>query len=249
MKLKNFFRYKNGLALGLSKPDQPAVAKLWNGLVFSGGHRKQMLDIIEEVAFRDDYHLSEIEGKHDVIFDIGANIGAFSICASRKAKKVYSVEAFPPIYDVFKKNIALNGITHIEAINCAVSGEDGTLEMVKGTSIGGNIVFDLISEDTDLKDVATVSVEKFKLATIFEKYGIDHIDLMKIDCEGSEGDIIRAMTDEQILITDKYALEFHDNVSSMKNDEIAERFKNVGYVVNLHHDGGDFGMIYATKPK
>lgn len=247
MKLKNVFRYKNGLALLFTKKDQPATAKLWNGLVFSGSHRKELLDIIEELAFRDDYHLNDIKGKLDVIFDIGANIGAFSICASRKAKKVYSVEAFPPIYEQFKKNVAANGCGHIEAIHCALSDTDGELEMVKGTSMGGNIVYDLIADDPNLKDVETVSVAKYKMATIFKKYGLTKIDLMKIDCEGSEGDIIRGMSDEEMLVTKKYAIEFHDNVSSLKHEEIVERFESLGYQCAVREDESVYGMIYASR--
>lgn len=247
MKLKDIFRYKNFVSLYFKDKHVPAEAHLWNGSIFSGSHKNEMLDIIEDVIFRDVYKINKISGRCNVIIDIGANIGAFSITTSKICNKVYAFEPFPPVYEIFKKNIKLNNCKNIEAVKCAVSSSDGEVDIVKGTSLGGNVVYDLIADSNHAKSFEKYSVVKMKLSTIFEKYKITQVDLMKIDCEGSEGDIISSLDDKEILLTKKYAIEFHNKVSSMNHNEILSRLNELDYSCELKHDGGDFGIIYAVR--
>ena len=59
--------------------------------------------------------------KEDIVFDIGAFVGGFTIPAAKRAKKVYAFE--PIYYEELKKNVALNNLenTRVWAIALGAS--------------------------------------------------------------------------------------------------------------------------------
>lgn len=71
----------------------------------------------------------EIKNK-EVIVDIGAHIGFFSIYAAKNAKngKVFSFEPSKENYILLDKNVKLNNLSNIKLFNSAVSGKDGKIE-------------------------------------------------------------------------------------------------------------------------
>lgn len=63
------------------------------------------------------YNMNDLK-PDDVVLDLGANIGAFSLPASTKCKHVYAIE--PLYYDVLRKNCELNSIKNISVLPCAI---------------------------------------------------------------------------------------------------------------------------------
>lgn len=107
-----------------------------------------------------DYDTKDIRPS-DIVLDIGANIGGFSLDICKKVHSVYAVE--PLFIDKLNRNIELNNAKNINVIPCALgSGEidityNGLSRKVIGLSLG-----DII------------------------KLCGDHIDFLKCDCEGAE---------------------------------------------------------------
>jgi hypothetical protein len=61
------------------------------------------------------------------LFDVGANVGLFTIFAKRTNPDliVYAFEPIKATYDVLVKNIALHGLTEVRLHNHAIGREDG----------------------------------------------------------------------------------------------------------------------------
>lgn len=248
MTLKDTARYRNFLSLLFLPKGSPATARLWNGLQFSGSNKKEMLNIIEEICFRDDYRMRALEAQNmGVVIDVGANIGVFSVLAATRAAKVYAFEPFPPVFEYLNQNISLNHSRNIEAFNSAVGAEEGKVEIMKGTSLGGNIATSLIPTADRLSDTEVCLVEQTTLASFYRSRGIERVDFLKMDCEGGEGYIFAGLSDEDIRRSRRYAIEFHDNVSSLKHEEISARLNHCGFTCDLVWDGSHFGYIHATR--
>ncbi|HWQ96222.1 MAG TPA: FkbM family methyltransferase, partial [Candidatus Methylomirabilis sp.] len=98
--------------------------------------------------------------KDDIVLDIGANVGAFSIFISNTVKQVYAVE--PALPNVLKHNIKLNNIKNITVFEKALGDGELNIEWRGKHKISGN-----------------------SLAEIIELCG-GHIDVLKCDCEGGE---------------------------------------------------------------
>ena len=125
-------------------------------------HVNDQLFSINEVLT--DYHFSDIRPT-DIVLDIGANIGAFTLFASKKAKHVFSVE---PLYtDILRKNIAKNNIKNVTVLELGVG--DGNEHLIKY----GN----------RSKKITTTS-----FSNLLQMCN-NQIDFLKCDCEGGEWSI------------------------------------------------------------
>jgi FkbM family methyltransferase len=110
-----------------------------------------------------DYPIDSIESG-DVVLDLGACIGAFSLPASRRGKKIYAVEPVKPLRDLLEKNIRLNGIGNIEVMPFAIGSSSGR----------GKVSFEGVAS----------SCEYISSEELISRVG--KVDVLKLDCEGAE---------------------------------------------------------------
>jgi FkbM family methyltransferase len=152
-----------------------------------------------------------------VIFDIGANTGVYSLIA-KSLNPTSEVYAFEPVKRVFQKlegNKKLNSFD-ISCFEEALSNSDGEAT-----------IFDTAAEHTYSVTVnknttaanAEVIPTKIKIArldTVIEKFGIKHIDLMKIDVETHEPEVLEGMG--------RYLKEFNPSILiEILDDAVGEK--------------------------
>lgn len=68
---------------------------------------------LKEVIVDDQYRTKKMINKQDVVIDIGAAIGDFSILAAQKAKKVIAYECNDERVSLMKKNLKINKVTNV----------------------------------------------------------------------------------------------------------------------------------------
>jgi FkbM family methyltransferase len=119
------------------------------------------------------------------VYDIGANVGFFSLLASRLAGSggiVYAFEPQPRNVRLLEFHRAANGITNLRILDAAVSARDGVAQFqsAKGPAMGS------LAESGEYA-VTTVTVDSF---------ASDHRppDVMKIDVEGAEVEVLTGAT-------------------------------------------------------
>ena len=104
----------------------------------------------------------------EVILDVGANDGLYSLAArvANKQAKIISAEPLDFILDRFKKNVKENSITNIEILPFAFSNYIGDAEMYvpKGTDYirSATVNDNLLSRPKDKIDVIKVRVDTVK---------------------------------------------------------------------------------------
>lgn len=128
----------------------------------------------------------------DVVYDLGANVGFFSVLAARfvgPEGKVYAFEPLPACVEKIKKNAALNGFTQIEAIEAAVSSKVGSAQLyVSGVSAHSSLIDATNRRDSDTIEIALTTVDEF--LRIGERRPPN---LVMIDVEGAEIEALRGM--------------------------------------------------------
>lgn len=159
----------------------------------------QDLVIVDDVYYSDCYKLGIIpttiqEAK--VVVDIGAHIGTFAkrIHEANPSAKIVCVEACPENLEALKANVG----SFATIVHAACTYEDGELGLLNAvrpncTSTGGSIVKP-IEQVGDLAEGEywpdRRPVPKVTLEQLGERYGFSQIDLLKLDCEGSEMSIL-----------------------------------------------------------
>ena len=49
----------------------------------------------------------------DIVFDVGANIGVFTLCAAKQGAHIYAYEPIPSTFELLQHNIHLHGFDNI----------------------------------------------------------------------------------------------------------------------------------------
>jgi FkbM family methyltransferase len=125
-----------------------------------------------------------------VFVDGGANDGLYSLFAATRVGETGKVIAFEPSAREFRRlraNIALNRLDEIVARNTALGAEPGNTHMAiaEAGHEGQNTIGSRISNPTvRVSGQETVVVER--LDSVVEELGLERVDLIKLDVEGSE---------------------------------------------------------------
>ena len=185
-------------------------------------YKTPTLPILIQEIFHDNYHILDrgIELREgDVVVDIGANEGIFSIWLAKQfpGVKILAFEPVPRTFWQMVRNIGLNGIVNITAYNLGLGDKKGSVTMNVNKEFSGGSS----SECTfDNKTQDQINAETIPLDNILNEYGIDHIRLLKMDVEGAEYHILYKST--ILPKVDYFVGEFHIN------DQLAKK----GYDIN-----------------
>lgn len=226
-KTKSALKYYN-LKYIKSDDNTTYFLELKNGLKLSVNKSAGDLTTLFEIFVNDDYLFKGDENSKYNILDIGANIGYFSLYASRQFPKadIYSFEPFPNTFKRLIENIN-NNTSGIKAFPYAVSDYNGTSDFYSFEWAGCNTMIDRKFDDGHYNKT-TVDVISFD--DIFAKTGVKEFNYGKIDCEGSEYQIFLNSKDESIRRIKNYIIEVHDDKKFSKFDLI-KRFETLGFKV------------------
>lgn len=124
-----------------------------------------------------------------VAFDVGANIGYYSLIFATlvgKGGQVHAFEPTPALAERIRLNLALNGLTQVKVNQVAVSHVIGSASLhISLEDPEANSLFQL---ETGTPEIA---VTTNTLDAYVSDVGPSRIDLIKIDCEGSELNVLR----------------------------------------------------------
>lgn len=137
----------------------------------------------------------ELAKKSEVFFDIGANIGYYSLVAAafNNKLKIIGFEPSPSAFKFFKKNIENNKFKNIKLETTALSDSVGKTTFFAVKSKKFLDIPDHLNGDgtINLENVGSSLIEKFDVKTntldnYIRQNNISKIDLIKIDTEASE---------------------------------------------------------------
>ncbi|WP_428389884.1 FkbM family methyltransferase [Mucisphaera sp.] len=184
-----------------------------------------------ENMLRNDYldghdYLSE----GDTVLDVGANIGAFTIVASRlvgDTGKVFSYEPDPVIFKRLLRNLEINNINNVNAINGAV----GAVSTKAAFYSSNKSAYSSLAKQVDGRNTEKPSFEVDVIA-IDEalSMGGDSIKLMKIDCEGGEYEIFDALNKNKASSI-KYIVRESHIVPGRDVEDMYRRIEDLGFAV------------------
>jgi FkbM family methyltransferase len=177
----------------------------------------------------------------DNFIDVGANIGIYSLVASRIVGPSGSVFSFEPVSSIFNKltkNIALNAPSNISAVNAALSSFSGTTEILsvnedqfrQGTS---TLQFNDNVQEMGEGSFSNEQVSVLTLDHYLEQKQLKTLKFIKIDVEGHELKVLEGAKSTLIKLKPFLLLE-HDQ-SRLRFMEISELdfqdlFKTLGYL-------------------
>ena len=235
------------------------VCKLRNGSKFIVRSNSFDIRMIKEVYIHKPYHRLEIN-RGDIVVDIGAHIGTFSIMAGQKTGetgKVYAFEPVPDTFDLLKRNIQINSLqNNIQPYKMGISNKGGKKEFYIFKKDGKPIFHSTSLYKEQLGAIDANTSEKFEvecitLKDIFQSNGLDGVEVLKMDCEGVEYDLLFNTPKEYLKRIDRMCIEYHDYLSTSYNHkDIIDYLSKLEYEVFLEvpkNSEAGCGIIYAWK--
>lgn len=123
----------------------------------------------------------------DIVLDIGANGGIYSIIASKCVGSTGHVYAFEPSsreVELLQRNIEQNSLKNVTIIERAVGDNTTDVRFAIAKDGGLNALVDNKRPDQKIEKweyVPMISIDEF-----MNEFSLDHIDFIKVDVEGAE---------------------------------------------------------------
>jgi FkbM family methyltransferase len=169
------------------------------------------------------------------VVDVGANIGVYSIesaLAVGPNGRVISIEAAPGHVQKLRENIQLNRMTNVVVVEAALGAApgEGRLSLPDGDNLGMFTLGSVSGSQSHLVAVRT-------LDDILDELGVDRVDFVKMDIEGSEyhalcGAQARVMGDRPTILIELNEVALRRcNSSSAEVKKLLDNFGYQGWVV------------------
>jgi FkbM family methyltransferase len=171
-----------------------------------------------------------------VVFDVGANLGYFTLLAANRvgsSGRVVAFEPDPQSMEKLRRNLALNDFTNITVESLAVSSESGlvALRTSKPGEVnqgGATTLFDSTKQSTGSISATSTSLDAYCVDN-----RLDVVDVVKMDIEGGEYAAVEGM--QEGMRNGRYrsiVLELHPEhlrASGRRPEWILETLHSHGY--------------------
>ena len=184
--------------------------------------------IVECLDYRVYERYFEIE-KGDVLIDVGAGIGEFTILAGVKVGNegcVLAIEPEPRNFAYLKTNVKLNKLKNVKLCRKAIAEYKGRakLYVLDNGCTGHSLI--------PRKRAKAIEVEVDTLDNVVNSYALDKIDFIKVNVEGAEVNVIKG--GRKVLgMARKVVIECHGAYNVTK---IIRILKALGFKVWLYGD-------------
>ena len=165
---------------------------------------------------------------NDVVLEVGANVGMYTIPIAQKVKTVYACELDPLNVAILKENMVLNSVQSKVTVLPFACGESAGLVDVTFRDLAYGDALQLIDGGDELstrqgKNSHTASVVQFSLDEIFSQLNFQVPNKVKIDVDGNEATVLLGMKN---LLANAQEIYFEDSLSESCK-------KTVEYLVDL----------------
>lgn len=154
-----------------------------------------------------------------VVYDIGANVGFYSLLAAHLSGKEGKVYAFEPLHrnvEFIRRHTALNRFANIEIFEAAVAEANGEALFDPGASIAMG----------HLSDTGSIRVRQVSLDALLAVGDLQPPDVIKIDVEGAEYEVVSGA---QTMIQNHRPLIFLDTHGRDAHEKTLTFLQGFGY--------------------
>jgi len=155
----------------------------------------------------------------DLFFDVGANVGTYTVLAASMGASVVAVEAAADTAQLLRENVTLNGFTDVRVIEAAAGAVAGSVRYSSG-----------LDSVNRIDPTGPVEVE---MVTLDSLIGDRHVAGLKVDVEGFELIVLEgaseALSEHRIALMQ---LEWNDtSMDALGTDRqsVAELLARYGY--------------------
>lgn len=195
MDLMAKFVGKGNMIVEVPKYGYKSYCRTWsnfNDLMIMTVHEDDLLQLFRPI-------------KGDIVVDVGAYLGRYTLTSSNlvgENGKVVAIEGDPSHYEMLNKNLKLNRVSNVTAIDCMVGSKD--MHLIMGSE-GNYLTVGLKDIHTNYQEGSYKEFDETGRAQIgntivnlntldnllIKEHGISEVNWMKIDVEGAELEVLK----------------------------------------------------------
>jgi FkbM family methyltransferase len=190
----------------------------------------------------------------DMFVDVGANIGYFSLLASKlvgKSGKVVAIEPSPKTFRMLQHNLAINRAHNVRALNMAAADKSELVEVFGGNKHFTGLANICAVGNQERGFVVEGQVQAAPLSEILGAAEIKTARLVKIDVEGSEWRVMEGLS--ELFLHGRGDLEFIVEINpecgtlqGRRPEEIVRAFQGAGF--HLYRIENDYDAVSYLPP-
>jgi len=192
--------------------------------------------VTREIYFEQVYDKFYRLQNDDIVVDIGAHVGLFTLKVAREAELVVAVEPHPFNYRLLTMNIALNKLENVIPVKLALSNYSGKAKLYLRSTASHTLKGQWFRLESWLE------VEVETLDRLIDELRLNKVTFVKIDVEGAELDVLkgseRVLTENDCLFLAIATYHYPEEVF-----EVAKYLLMKGFKVFTN---GEY--VYAFKP-
>jgi FkbM family methyltransferase len=204
-------------------------------------------ELVLEESFDHDLFFSGVPeyqpSEADVIIDVGAHIGTFTILAASKVPRgtVYSIEACKESFNLLRINAALNRAENVSTHRLALYNKRGTCTLYYDRGTWGHSVVQQLSDRSE-------TVESCTLQQFFEETGISRCSFMKFNCEGAEFPILLSSPADLLARVRVILVLYHCDLWTMNpKEDLVSHLQVSGFNCKIRNQTEKRGWIIAVN--
>lgn len=143
--------------------------------------------------------------------DVGAHIGTWSVLMASVFEKVHAFEPLPETYFCLKRNLNNRGLENVFTHWTALGDRSGLTDMSVDSQSDGYF---------NSYAAHVVEGNKFPMEKL-DAFGLENVDFLKIDVEGTEADVLRGA--EETIMRDRPVIFLERKRNKEAIDEMMEK--------------------------
>jgi FkbM family methyltransferase len=191
----------------------------------------------------------------DVVYDVGANVGAYSLITSKFFRGMVKVYAFEPSFSTYNqlcRNIILNHCEDsVHPFLLALTASTGMVEFDYRSLEAGDAEHALSVQLTGMIPAYRQQLLAYSLDDLVVEFGFPHPTHIKLDVDGSELAILRGAA--KILQSDSLkSILVEVRKDEGQADQVEYILRSAGFVLASIYDRGDgriWNYIFRKKGK
>ncbi len=261
-------------------PEGGRLTELPNGMTVAGSSRSEAGFLYKEIFAEESYLRHGVTlPPGAVVFDVGANIGMFSLFAAARSvgATVYAFEPIPAVFALLTANARLYGLD-AKLFDCGLAARPGSADFVwypHLSVLSGRFADSGAEEETvraylgNLGETGDLDAESLDglladrlegrhvtcrlttLSEVIREHGVERIDLLKIDVEKSELDVLAGIAEEDWPKIRQVVVEVHDLDGRLRRVEADLAARGFRVVAEQDRELGGTSLynLYAVRPE
>jgi len=213
---------------------------------------RELMGVFKEIFLHDFYNvklIKSISSPSPTILDIGANVGYFTLLAYDKLfpKQILCFEPIQKNFDSLSRNLEfdksnINKTFKLAVFKPGVQNIELFINSEKEFTVTASH-YEKISLGSKKLICGCIDI-----AQIIEQNKLEKIDILKIDCEGSEYDILYSLDDKFWFVISAIIMEVHEIDHDTKNlNSLAKFIYRKKYTVKTRKINLETNMLWAWK--